>query len=400
MKIRKFPQAKLLYAIRGYMHEIVSNLISKKCEGLWWDFKQKFHNDLYDLLHDIICLSNVIHEGERYLIFGISDELDVIGLKSEDKTYTQAGILDFLRQQPFAENKAPNINLKFIKYQNKDIAILTIENERVKPYFLTKEIKLRGRFLRAGTVYSRVKDTNTPKDSCANPRDIEAMWRERFDLDLSASKRFSFILEDTENWNYNGNNGAFYTLDPDFTIEIGDTECEGGQYWWQNCFFEKPIKYNYMLKFKNTIMHEVPVVHFKNENLCIPFPDIEFVTHPEKLDGLNASFYCDLFYFQKGTLQYSLLLHLRKIETDTPSFSTPIISQIKPPIIELPFYIVNGEQELKDLEISFLNIYKEFVQKQDEIVKGSLYQGGVDDRWQLERVFAEWAFEMLSKSRL
>jgi len=70
------------------MHEIVSNLISKKCEGLWWDFKQKFHDDFYDLLHDIICLSNVIHDGERYIIFGISDELDVVGLKSEDKTYT------------------------------------------------------------------------------------------------------------------------------------------------------------------------------------------------------------------------------------------------------------------------------------------------------------------------
>ena len=384
-----------LYAIRGYMHEIVSNLISKKCEGLWWDFKQKFHDEFYDFLHDIICLSNVIHDGERYLIFGISDERDVVGLDSENKSYTQADILDFLRQQPFAENNAPNINLKFIKYQ--DIAILTIENERVKPYFLTKEIKSRGRVLRAGTIYSRVKDTNTPKDSCANPRDIKAMWAERFGLDLPASKRFSFILEDVDNWNYNGINGAFYALDPDFTIEIGDTEFEGGQYWWQNSLIEKPIKYNYILKFKNTIMHEVPVVHFQNENLRIPFPSIEFITHPEKRDGLNASFYCDLFYFQKGTLQYSLYLHLRKIESETPSFSTPITSQIKPPIIELPFYIVNGDQELKGLELRFLEAYKDFAQNQDEIVRNSIYQGKVNDRWQLERVFSEWAFEVLCK---
>jgi hypothetical protein len=60
------------------------------------------------------------------------------------------------------------------------------------------------------------------------------MWAERFGLDLPATKRFSLILEDTDNWNYNGINGAFYALDPDFTIDIGDTEFEGGQYWWQN----------------------------------------------------------------------------------------------------------------------------------------------------------------------
>lgn len=381
------------------MHDIVSNLIYKKCEGLWWDFKQKFHNDLYDLLHDIICLSNVIHEGERYLIFGISDELDVIGLKSEDKTYTQADILDLLRKQPFAENNAPNVSLKFIKYQNKDIAILKIENERLKPYFLTRDIKSRGKLLRAGTIYSRVKDTNTPKDSCANPHDIKAMWVERFGLDLTASKRFSFILEDAENWKYDGINEAFYALDPDFTIEVSNIECEGGQYWWQNSFFEKPRKYNYILKFKNTIMHEVPVIHFRNENLCIPFPNIEFISYPKKLDGLSANFYCDLFYFQKGTLEYSLFLHLRKIETETPSFSTPITSQIKPPIIKLPFYIVNSEQELKDLEISFFDKFKEFVQKKDEIVKGSVHQDAVEDRWQLEKAFAEWAFEMLSENK-
>ena len=64
----------------------------------------------------------------------------------------------------------------------------------------------------------------------------------------------------------------------------------------------------------------------------------------------------------------------------------------------MPFYIVNCDQGLKDLEVLFLEAYKEFVQNQDEIVKDSIYQGKVNDRWQLERVFSEWAFEMLSKN--
>ncbi|MEL0628300.1 ATP-binding protein [Psychromonas aquatilis] len=380
------------------MHEIVSNLISQNCEGLWWDFKQKFHDNPYDLLHDIICLSNVIHNGDRYLIFGISDKLHVVGLEPVNKNYTQADILDLLGRQPFAENNVPKINLKFIKYQDKDIAILTISNERVKPYFLTKEIKLKGTFLRAGAIYSRVKDTNTPKDSCANPRDIKAMWAENFGLDLPASKRFGFILEDADNWIYNGINSAFYAPDPDFTIEIGDTESECGQYWWQNSLSEKPIKYNYFLKFKNTIINEVPVVNFQNEKLLIPFPDIEFITYPDKRDGLNANIYCDLFYFKKGTLEYSLFLHIRKMESDTPSFNTPITSQIKPPIIELPFYIVSCDEQLNKLKIHILNLFKEFVQNQENIVKDSIYEGNVTERYQLERVFCEWAFEMQLKN--
>lgn len=379
------------------MQEIVSNLISKKSEGLWWDFKQKFHDDIFDLLHDITCLANVIYDGERYLVFGISDKFEVVGLDAKSRNYTQADILDYLRQQPFAENNIPNINLEFLTYLGKDIAILTIENERVKPYFFTKEIKFRGKILRAGSIYSRLRDTNTPKDSCANPSDIKAMWAERFGLDLPAAKRFSLILEDAENWAYNGISGAFYALDPDFTIEIGDTEFEGGQYWWQNALVEKPIKYNYLLKFKNTIMHEVPVIHFQDENLCIPFPCIEFVTHPEKRDGLNANFYCDLFYYQKETLKYSLFLHLRKIESKTPLFDTPIISQIKPPIIKLPFFIVNGDQELRDLEVLYLGAYKTFVQQQDEIVRHSMYADKNIDRWQLERVFSEWSYFELQK---
>jgi hypothetical protein len=115
------------------MQEIISSLISKKAEGLWWDFKQKFHDQLFDLLHDIICLANVIHEGERYLVFGISDDFDVIGLDIENRSFTQADILDYLRKQPFAENTPPKIKLEFLNYQNKEVAVLMIENERVKP---------------------------------------------------------------------------------------------------------------------------------------------------------------------------------------------------------------------------------------------------------------------------
>ena len=36
----------------------ITQLISVQHEGDYWDFKRKWHKNLADLLHDIICLAN------------------------------------------------------------------------------------------------------------------------------------------------------------------------------------------------------------------------------------------------------------------------------------------------------------------------------------------------------
>ena len=77
---------------------------------------------------------------------------------------------------------------------DKELDILTISNESSKPYFLTKDETKRGTMIRAGVVYSRLCDSNTPKDSSANPYEIEEMWRQRFGLDKKASDRFIDVL--------------------------------------------------------------------------------------------------------------------------------------------------------------------------------------------------------------
>ncbi|MDW1916591.1 MULTISPECIES: ATP-binding protein [Vibrio] len=374
------------------MEKLLDNLLSSKSEGLWWDFKQKFHDSLFDLLHDITCLANVIHDGDRFLIFGINDAFEVVGLDIEECRFSQADIISYLRQQPYAENNIPTIDIKFVKYAEKTVAVLSIKNERLKPFYFTKELKHRNKILRAGAVYARTRDTNTPKDSCANPQDTKAMWLERFGLDLPAITRFQLLLEDTDNWIYNGINGAFYALDPDFTISISEEDYRGGNFWWQNTLIEEPVKYDYLLKYKNAVIHELPVVHFQNEGLCVPFPNVEYVTHPEKGDGLNAKFYCDLFFYTKGTLSYVLFKHLRKIYNDKPDLNTPIVTQAKPPIIKLPFFILDKNEQIDELRNSYLLTYKKFVENQDDIVANSIYQGNEMDRYKLERVFSEWAF--------
>ena len=70
------------------LKKIIVNLIEKKTEGGFWDYKKSWHENKADLLHDIICLSNSLHKGDRYLIIGISDPdegCEIIGLTKGQK---------------------------------------------------------------------------------------------------------------------------------------------------------------------------------------------------------------------------------------------------------------------------------------------------------------------------
>lgn len=53
--------------------ERVNSLILLKKEGVYWDFKRQHHSSKGDLLHDILCLTNAEHNGDRFLIFGVDD---------------------------------------------------------------------------------------------------------------------------------------------------------------------------------------------------------------------------------------------------------------------------------------------------------------------------------------
>jgi hypothetical protein len=379
------------------MLELIRQLVLEKEEGDWWDFKQKHHSNFLDLLHDILCMANVIYQGERYIIFGVNDDYEIIGLKTDDVRRTQADILNSLRTKIFANHKIPSVKLDTFTIDDKVIDVLTIKNKTEKPYYLTKDENKKGTFVRAGVVYSRLGDTNTPKDSCANPYEIEAMWRERLGLNKKASERFIDILLDYKNWKYDGINKAFYDIDPDYTIEIDGDEEPGGKFWWEEGLFEKPDKFYYLLKYKSVELHKILVVRFRSENLQLPFPMIEYVTYPDAKDGHKTDMYCDLFYFEKESIRFSLFKHIRALEVESlsdKSFSSPIETQIKPPIIELPFLIVDNERHLKTITTQLLSCFSDFKEERNSNTEIA----GIDDpalkRHASERFFSEWAFRV------
>lgn len=381
------------------MKNLVEQLVLEKREGDWWDFKLKHHTNLIDLLHDILCLSNVIYSGDRYIIFGVNDNYEIVGLNGVDRRNTQADILSFLRIKSFANHKTPNIRVDTLIIDGKELDVLTIKNESDKPYFLTRDESKSGSTVRAGVVYSRLGDSNTPKNGCASPSEIESMWRERFGLDKKVSERFISILLDFKNWKYDGISQAFYEIEPEFTIEIGDSEGTGGKFWWEESLFEKPDRFYYYLKYKNVLLHKILVIRFRSENLQIPFPDVEFVNYPEKEDGQQVNFYCDLFYYLENTISHSLFKHIRALEVSeisNISFSSPIKTQIKPPIIELPFVFFDSEYALKSACSKLIENFEYFQGNIDNSNEITSMINEPHKRYSIERLFSKWAYGVIN----
>lgn len=83
----------------------IMNLIASKTEGQYWDFKREPHKNNESLVHDILCLANTKHDGDRFLIIGVADpskNCEIIGLdENTPKRKKEAELNDCLNSKEF-----------------------------------------------------------------------------------------------------------------------------------------------------------------------------------------------------------------------------------------------------------------------------------------------------------
>lgn len=152
----------------------IVTLINSKSEGFYYDFKQQWYTEKKkgDLLHDILCLSNNTENRTAFLIIGVNDKYDAIGVEDWKK---ENDINDFLKSKKFAGDHIPQIELKKVYYKHFKIDVLVIKSSLDVPYFLTE------RYEKVGTqIYTRIGDTNTPINESASYSDIERLWEIHF----------------------------------------------------------------------------------------------------------------------------------------------------------------------------------------------------------------------------
>lgn len=209
-------------------NEIIE-LIERKAEGSYWDFKQEWHSNNVDLLHDIICMANSPANRDCYIIIGVSDKIyDICGVGHE-KRKNQQNVIDLIRQKPkWAGGYIPEVYVKTFTINEKEIDVIVIKQSDNTPFYLLEDYKDQDKRLSKGAIYTRKEDTNTPKTGTADVYDTEQLWKRRFGLLYNPSQRAKHYLKDIENWEMVDGEADksgvdrffYYRPDPDYMVHF------------------------------------------------------------------------------------------------------------------------------------------------------------------------------------
>ena len=203
----------------------ISHLVSLQHEGNYWDFKQEWHHNKAELLHDILCLANSPANRDKYLIIGIKESsktkhFSVAGVKSKDTN--QKGtkeVNDFLSTKKFVGNIRPMVHVKRVKINGKRVDVIIIESSNNTPFILAEDYYDQPEnaarvTVMCGHLYSRVMDMNTPINKTADNDITELLWRRRFRIDATPIDKLTYYLSSPENWTpldeVSGNEFAYY----------------------------------------------------------------------------------------------------------------------------------------------------------------------------------------------
>ncbi len=286
------------------------------------DFKQECHSSNIDLLHDILCMANTYAEKDRMLVLGVVDKTrEIVGVENDSNFKNQAQIYDLLRQSNF--NRIPTIHLQEFTIADHKVVILIIANRPDKPFFLTKDKTYQDKMIRAGVIYTRLGDTNTPLKEAAPDDKVELMWRERFGIGLSPLERFQKLLDEPDKWvNRPGRLDCFHHQQfPEFTIQHdgeNNEEREFQEDWCEEKFPDPHCyKYEYELKYHSTVLDSVLIISCDGGRFMLPLPEIKTIEN--SLDDEDVT---RQFFILKNSIRYKVARLFRQYYSLDQTLST------------------------------------------------------------------------------
>lgn len=288
--------------------EEILELISLKQEGAYWDFKKEWYEDgkQSDLLHDIICMANNLENRDAYIIIGIDEENDYCVndmTNAENRKSTQM-LVDFVRSKKFAGGIRPRVMVETMQLETGMIDIIVIKNGYSTPYVL--EESYRGG-VNANNIYTRVMDSNTPKNKTAEISQIEYLWKKRFRLLMAPLEQVFYFLLKREEWEEVPDDSSvtrmYYKYSPEYVIEYaGCDDRDGYVYYLFSQTDSRPHWYNIYVKYHQTILFSTIGVGLDGGRYFTNVPCTDFLFDDWHHEG-NISFK----YYVKGTKE--MILH-------------------------------------------------------------------------------------------
>lgn len=278
--------------------DLVKLCISRGHEGDFWDFKQEWHKDMPALIKDIICFVNTVHSENCYLIFGISDDCRVVGMKQS--RYELANIIDALSKLEFATIDVPEITLDTIVLDGIEVDVLTILNTDNTPIYLRKPY---GK-MHPGCIYLRKGDRNTPDNSNALFGDIEMLWKKRFRLTKPPLEYIKNHLNNPLEWNETKD--CYYNIfRPEYVLEhvYDESDRDLRAEFYAYAMTNEHVVYSSMVvKCSGTIVDNYQIVALDGGRYTTPTPEWGFLGKRLTENGPEFSYK----YFLKDSFRYSL----------------------------------------------------------------------------------------------
>ena len=282
------------------LQERILNFIHDGNENEQIDFKQEWHSENERLLHDILCFANTVHNEDCYLIFGVSDSCDIIGV-SDLYRKKQADVLDLLSNVEFAGGNVPNIAVDSIPVEGKTIDVLTVFNSFRVPYFVTKKPKPYTS-IREGFIYTRQGDRNTPISQNAALPEIEMLWKKHLGLTLPALEQIKQRLSLPLEW-FETEDGYYNIYRPEYQLKTMEYDCDryvGEFYVYMQT---NPSFWYEMLEIKcnTTVLERAQLVTLDSGRYTTPVPEWGFLK-----DDDDCSLDYTYKYFLMDSLEYAL----------------------------------------------------------------------------------------------
>ncbi len=280
----------------------IINLIASKREGDYWDFKQKHHTNNSDLLHDIICMANNRADRDGYIIFGVTDtEFEIVGVNDDENRKNQQQIIDFLKDKKFAGGIRPTIELKTLYIESNEIDVLVIKNTTDTPYYMVESFN----GIMSNYIYTRIGDTNTPKNRSADINHVEYLWKKRFLLNKPPLQQIEKKLRYKEEWK--AEDRTYYNIyNPAFKICIVDEDEEyersKPEFYAYNMCNSSVMYRNLQIKYYETTLYSRDLVVLDSGRFITPTPEWGFLQFGEY--RLRTDY--DFKYYIKDSLDYKI----------------------------------------------------------------------------------------------
>ena len=292
--------------VNNLKNEILELIDSHK-EGVYWDFKEKWYekNKRTSMLKDIICMSNNLENRNSYIIIGVSDDCNVVGVQNDENRFKSSDLIQYITSQKFANNEVPKISLNTITVNEKELDVIVIYPSRKTPFYI-ESIK-QNSDIKQGYIYSRIEDKNTDSDKNAVFSRVQDLWRRRFGLDLKPIDRFPLLLKNKSKWrnsplpeNSEYDSIKYYEEDPAFSIKEKVMESYSQEYYMYLFWDNRPLAVNVDICYQNTTLSNYQVIMLDGCRAYVGAPKIKRIS-----DELTNEYY-RCYYYVKESIPFEL----------------------------------------------------------------------------------------------